>query len=125
MVTIKHKGNFKKLDKYFNKSLKIKKNVNLNTIAENCISNLKNATPKDSGLTADSWSYKIIKTKNSSVIEFSNSNIQNGTNVVMLIEYGHVSNSGSWVEGQHFVDPIIREAYNKILNETWKEIKEL
>lgn len=125
MITIKQKGDFKKLDKYFTKSLKISKTENINNVADKCIEKLKAATPKDSGLTADSWKYVIVKRKNSKVLQFYNTNIQNGVNVALLLEYGHATRDGAWVEGQDFIEPIVRDAYLSIINNTWKEMTDL
>lgn len=125
MLKIKQKGDFSNLDKFFKKSIKITKVNNITTIAEECIRRLVLATPKDTGKTSLSWSYKIHKTKNKTTLEILNSNIQNGVNVAILLEYGHASKSGVWVPGNNFVDPIVTETYNKILNDTWKELTKL
>lgn len=125
MLKIKQKGDFSELDKFFKKSVKINKVNNITTIANECIRQLEMATPVDSGVTAKSWSYNIIRVKNKTTLEILNSNIQNGVNVVILLEYGHASRSGKWIPGKNFVDPIIVEAYNKILSQTWKELTKL
>lgn len=124
-VTISSKGDFAKTDKFFKKSIKISNFENIIPIAENCIRQLKEATPKDSGLTAESWRYKIIKRKGYQGLLFENTNIQNGINVALLLEYGHVSRGGTWVEGNHFVTPTTKKAYDEILNKTWKEMTRL
>lgn len=125
MITIKHKGDFRKTKKYFSKSLKITKIKNAEIIAKNCVEKLKEATPKDSGITAESWTYTIIRRKESVAIEFINTNIQNGVNVALLLEYGHGTSNGGWVEGKEFIEPTIRKAYLEILNKTWEELKDL
>lgn len=124
-VTIKQKGNFKKVDKYFTNSLKFSKVKNINRIAEQCIEQLKIATPKDSGITAESWKYTIVKNRNSFTLNIFNTNNQNGVNIVWLLEYGHLTRDGKWLSGQHFVEPILKETYNDILKNTWKEIEKL
>lgn len=125
MITIKQKGDFKKLDKYFTKSLKISKFENINSVANKCIERLKAATPKDSGLTADSWEYVIIKRKGSRVIKFYNTNNQNGVSVALLLEYGHATRDGAWVSGSNYIEPVVRETYLSIINNTWKEMTDL
>jgi len=125
MLKLRNKGNWDRTDKFFRKSVKITKIENITLLAERCIERLKEATPKDSGITADSWSYEIDRTKNKGSLYITNSNIQNGVKVVLLIEFGHATSSGSWVEGKNFIAPIAEEAYNSILSDTWKEMKRL
>ena len=125
MVTFKQKGNFKRTSKFFRKSIRITRVRDINSLADECLQKLKDATPVDSGLTADAWSYKIEKKKGYRRITFYNSNIQNGAKIALLIEYGHVSRNGTWVRGKKYIQPTIQENYNKILNKTWKELTNL
>lgn len=125
MLRIKNKGNWDRTDDFFRKSVKITKIENITLLAETCIERLKEVTPKDSGLTADSWGYIIDKTKNKKTLYITNSNIQNGIKIALLLEFGHATTGGTWVEGKNFIGPITLEAYNKILSDTWKELKKL
>lgn len=125
MIRIKQKGNFSNLDNYLKKTLKVVKIQNIVPIAEECIRNLKDATPKDSGVTADSWSYDIQTGKNSKILTIYNSNVVNGANIAFIIDVGHVTTSGNWVEGKDYIEPEVFAAFNKILNNTWKELKRL
>lgn len=124
MIKIKSNGDWERTDKFFKKSIKITKVENINALAERCIERLKEATPKDSGLTAGSWGYEIIKNKNKNILYINNTNIQNGINIALILEFGH-SAGGAWVEGKNFIGPITQEEYNKILKDTWKELKKL
>lgn len=121
----KGKGDFQKTMTFFTKSLNFTKIKDVRSVADRCVERLKEATPVDSGLTADSWSYEISRENGHVSIMINNKNIQNGYNVALLIEYGHGTANGTWVEGKNFIDPIIREEYNKIMNDTWKEIERL
>jgi hypothetical protein len=125
MLKMRNKVSWDRTDKFFKKSVKITKIENITALAERCIERLKAETPKDSGLTAESWSYQIDKTKNKNTLYITNSNIQNGVKVALLIEFGHATAGGTWVEGKDFIGPITQKAYNDILNETWKELKKL
>jgi hypothetical protein len=125
MLKVKSKGNWDRTDKFFKKSIKVTKIENITLLAEQCIERLKEATPKDSGLTANSWSYEIDTTKNKRSLYITNSNIQNGVKVALLLEFGHATTSGSWVEGKNFIGPITQEVYNGILSDTWKELRKL
>lgn len=83
---------------------------------------LKDATPKDTGKTADSWSYevKIMKTRVS--LTWNNSNENNGVNIAVLIQYGHTTRSGGYVRGIDYINPAMKPTFEKIANELWKEI---
>lgn len=125
MLKIKSKGNWDRTDKFFRKSVRITKIENIALIAEKCIERLKEETPKDSGITSNSWGYEIDTSKNRKTLTITNSNIQNGIKVVLLIEFGHATTGGTWVEGKNFVGPVTQEIYNSILSDTWKEMKRL
>lgn len=125
MLKIRSKGNWDRTDKFFKKSVKITKIGNIALFAERCIERLKEETPKDSGITAGSWSYTITRIDKVNKLYITNSNIQNGTKIVLLIEFGHATVSGSWIEGKNFIGPITQEVYNDIVNKTWKELKRL
>lgn len=125
MIKIKVKGNFDKLDYYLKKSRKIAKFNNIQVIADNCLEALKRATPKDTGLTAKSWNYEIIEEGHEKKIAFNNTNIQNGVNVALLLEYGHGTPSGTWIEGKEFIAPTIQKALLDAIDEACKEMRRL
>ena len=125
MLKIRTKGNWDRTDKFFKKSVKITKVEDITTLAERCIERLKEATPKDSGLTAQSWSYEIVKDRGKKTLYINNSNIQNGIKIALILEFGHATTGGTWIEGQNFIGPITQKEYNKILSETWKELRRL
>lgn len=125
MVQIKNKGDFLKLDTYFKKSLKITKFRKVEEIVQECIEKLRAVTPEDTGLTSRSWTCVIERYKKSVKVEISNTNIQNGINVALLLEYGHATRNGAWIEGKNYIAPVVLEYYNQILNSTWKELTKL
>lgn len=132
MIKLKSSGNnWDKTTRFLREAKKYSEKfsvADLNIIANITLNRLKNATPKDTGLTADSWKYEIIEGNDSNQIIFSNTNIpkdsknQNGVNVAILLEFGHVTPQGVWVQGKNFIEPIIREMYLSIVNDTWKEL---
>lgn len=126
MVKFKNKGNFSKIMDFLTAARR-KTRVRQEAIiyAEEIVAELKKATPKDSGLTAESWGYEIKMGGNKTTITFINENLQNGLNVALLLEYGHATATGGWVEGQEYIDPIIKENYLKIVNDKWKELTRL
>ena len=125
MIKFKQKGNLQQLDNFFKKSIDITKVKNVIPIIEECIQKLKDVTPKDSGITASSWQYEIKNSRNKKQIIISNTNTVDGINVAFVIDVGHATSSGSWVQGKNYIRPVVIESYNKILNNTWKELKRL
>ena len=83
---------------------------------------LESATPVDTGLTARSWYYEIKKTNGSVSISFYNSNIQNGIPIAIILQYGHGTGTGGWVEGRDYINPAIQPIFDKIAEKAWKEV---
>lgn len=118
--------NFENVTRFLKRSRKISRQIDADYVGKKFVEALKEATPVDTGLTADSWTYEVIKkSKNCTQVVVKNTNIQNGVNVALLLEYGHVSPSGTWVEGAHYIYPALEETYEKVIIDTWKEIEEL
>ena len=117
-ITFKQTGDFSKFNKYTERLKEVVKLGDLNKY-------LKNATPKDTGLTADSWSYQIVRTKDQVSIQFNNSNIQNGVPIAIILQYGHMTKNGGWVEGLDYINPSVRPIFEDIANEAWKEVRRL
>lgn len=128
-VKITTKGDFKKTEKWLAKMEHLEEDagLSLKTIADKTLAALKEATPKDTGLTANSWYYNIIKTKGKYSIEFCNSNMAKdgveALNIVLLLELGHATASGSWVSGLHFVEPTVERSYAMLLEDAKKLLK--
>lgn len=124
-ITFKHNGNFDKLDEYFKKSIRISKFKNISDIADECIKELAKATPKKTGKTSRSWEYEITREIGRTRLIISNSNVVDGVNIAFLIDIGHATSSGKWIEGEEYIEPVVRNIYNNILNNAWKELKRL
>lgn len=120
MISVKQKGDFSKTFKFLKKNKKI--SIDFDKYGREGVQALSLATPKDSGLTADSWSYRILKDDKSIKIEFLNSNIQNGIPIAILLQYGHATKNGGWVEGIDYINPAIQPIFDKIAKEAWKEV---
>lgn len=125
MIKIKQKGDWDRTNKFFKKSIRITKIENITLLAEKCIERLIEETPVDSGITKESWGYEIVTMKNKKSLYIYNKNIQNGINIALLIEFGHSTISGTWVEGKNFIGPITQKAYNDTLKDIWKEMRKL
>lgn len=122
MVKITSKGDFSKTESFLKNLSKYQDRVNLDMYAQRGVEALASATPVDTGETAGSWYYKIEKRKGETVINFCNSNIQNGVPIAIILQYGHGTNNGGWVEGQDYINPAIRPVFDDILKAAWKEV---
>lgn len=123
MVTFKQKGDFKNLTGYlerFKEGLKI---GSLDRYGEEGVRALADATPKDTGLTASSWEYKIVWGEGSVSITFNNTNIQNGVPIALVLQYGHATRNGGYVQGIDYINPALRPLFEKLAEEAWKEVK--
>lgn len=122
MISISSKGNFKKTDKFFKDMTSLQYKSILDKYGREGVNALMEATPKDSGETANCWTYKISKTKNGKIITWSNTNVINGVSIAILIQYGHATRNGGCVQGRDFINPAIRPIFDKISNDIWKEV---
>lgn len=125
MVSFKTKGDFSKANRYLLTLKSTVKNVNLDTYGKRGVEALASATPKDTGLTASSWYYEIKRTSTSVTIEFKNSNIQNGVPIAIILQYGHGTRNGGWVEGRDYINPAILPVFDDIVEKAWKEVTKL
>ena len=80
------------------------------------------ATPKDSGKTATSWSYEVVKKEGSVSIIFNNSNIVDGVSIAIILRYGHGTNNGGYVQGRNYISPAIRPVFDRIADSAWREV---
>lgn len=117
----KRKG-FKNTMNFLNKLLKRKYLENLDRFGQLGVERLAAATPVDTGKTAASWGYKIQVDDKRTKITWTNSNVNDGACVAILIQYGHATRNGSWVEGIDYVNPAMRPMFEQIANDVWKEV---
>ena len=123
MISFRQKGDFSKLTSYLEKA---KKAVHLSTLdkyGQAGVAALASVTPVDSGKTANSWYYKIENKSGSATISWHNSNIQNGVPIAIIIQYGHGTGTGGWVEGRDYINPAIQPIFDQIANDVWREVK--
>ncbi len=123
MIKFTHSGSFKNTEDFFQK---VKKNPSYQTILDKYgrsgIDALQSATPTDSGLTRDSWGYEINKTRSGFSITWTNSNLKEGVPIAILIQYGHGTKSGSFVQGRDFINPAMKPIFDKLAEDLWKEV---
>jgi len=123
-ITFRHKGDFSKTEKFFN-SLKLDYLNVLERYGQAGVAALASATPKDSGLTAASWDYEITHNGKETTIAFTNSNISNGVNIAIILQYGHGTKGGGYVAGRDYINPAIQPIFDKMANEAWREVTNL
>ena len=122
MIRFKQKGDFKKLNSYLERIKDVIKNSQLDKYGDLGVQALSEATPKKTGLTSESWYYKIERKNTSLSISFYNSNINEGVPIAIILQYGHGTKNGGWVEGMDYINPAIRPIFDRIANEAWKEV---
>ena len=122
MIKFRQKGDFSKVTKYLAKVKDVAKLNNLDKYGRDGVAALASATPVDSGLTANSWSYKIERQSGSVSISFHNTNINKGVPIAIILQYGHGTKNGGWVEGRDYINPAILPIFDKIANDAWKEV---
>ena len=125
MISFRQKGDFSKVTRYLVNVKKAVRRANLDNYGRRGVAALKSATPVDSGLTAESWYYEIIRKNGSVTITFNNSNIQNGVPIAIVLQYGHGTGTGGWVEGRDYINPSIQPVFDSIAEEAWREVTRL
>lgn len=125
MIVLSSKGDFSKATRYFEKLKETAKLGVLDKYGREGVAALSSATPVETGLTASSWEYKIKHSGSSASIEFSNSNINNGVPIAIILQYGHGTGTGGWVQGRDYINPAIRPVFDKIVEDVWKEVTNL
>lgn len=125
MITFRQKGDFSNLNGYLERLKNVVKLGDLDRYGREGVEALSSATPKESGLTASSWYYEIAHEKDSVSITFKNSNINKGVPIAIILQTGHGTRNGGWVEGRDYINPAIRPVFDKIADEAWEEVTKL
>ena len=125
MITFRHKGNFDKLTIYLEKAKKTARLGDLDKYGRKGVAALASATPVDTGLTASSWYYEIKRQNGVVSLNFCNSNINNGVPIAIILQYGHGTRNGGWVEGRDYINPAIQPVFDQITKDAWREVAEL
>lgn len=116
---LKHTDNFLKS---ISDTKKILAKARISNLAEQGVRELENATPKRTGKTAASWSYSIEERGNKVVVSWNNSNIVNGVNIAIILQYGHSTKNGGYVQGRDYINPALRSIFDKMVSDMWKAV---
>ena len=122
MISFRHKGDFSKTSRFLGRNRKIPDLSILNKYGKEGVAALASATPKDSGETANSWFYEIEQKNGSSVIRFNNSHINKGVPIAIILQYGHGTGTGGWVEGRDYINPAAQPVFDRFVSEIWREV---
>lgn len=125
MIIFRQKGDFSKATRFFERAKEAVKLGMLDKYGRAGVAALSSATPVDSGLTASSWSYKIVQGHGVATIEFHNSNFNEGVPIAIILQYGHGTGTGGWVEGRDYINPAIQPIFDDIVEDAWKEVTKL
>jgi len=125
LIKFKYTGNFNKAESFLSNLSKKDFSGVFEKYGREGVQALSNSTPIDSGETSNTWDYEIVKKKNSIKIFWTNSNIVDGIPVAILLQYGHGTRSGTFVEGRNFINPAITPIFDKIAENLWKEVNSL
>lgn len=122
MIRFTQKGNFSKTTKYLkNVKVSVTKDL-LERYGRMGVEALSRATPVDTGLTAASWYYTTEITKVRASLTFHNSNVQNGVPIAIILQYGHGTRNGGWVEGRDYINPAIQPIFDELAKKAWWEV---
>ena len=122
MISFRQKGDFSKLTRFLERAKNLVHLSDLDRYGREGVAALASATPVDTGKTAASWYYDIKINKESASITFNNSNIQNGVPIAIILQYGHATRYGGWVEGRDYINPAIQPIFDGIATKAWKEV---
>lgn len=125
-ITFSHKGNFSLTLKFLNHILKRDYLNIVNRYGDMGVRRLQEYTPKDTGKTANSWNYEIVedKKRGTIILRWLNSNVVDYVNIAVIIQYGHATRTGGWVEGRDYINPALKPVFDKIAKDIWLEVIE-
>lgn len=120
-IKYSYKGDLKKTENFLKKSVELRVEE-LETYGQQGVNALSKATPVDTGLTASSWYYEIKRSNNSVTIEWKNSNVVDGVPIALIIQLGHGTRNGAYVQGVDYINPALKPVFDSIANNAWSEI---
>lgn len=122
MIQFRQKGDFSKTIKFMKGSRDAIRYFNVDKYGREGVAALSSATPVDTGLTSESWYYEVERSKNRIRLSFHNSNVQKGIPIAIILQYGHGTRNGGWVEGRDYINPAIQPIFDKLSQDAWREV---
>ena len=125
MISFRQKGDFSKLTRYLERAKEAAKIGILDKYGKEGVAALASATPTETGKTANSWYYEVENQNGSAKITFNNSNINKGVPIAIILQYGHGTGTGGWVQGRDYINPAVQPLFDRLAEEAWKEVTKL
>lgn len=125
MLSFKHQGDFKNTLRFLKEAPKTNYMEIFNRYGKEGVIALSAATPKDTGLTSKSWAYKITKSSKGYTLAWTNSNVINGVPIAIILQYGHATGRGGYVQGRDYINPAVQPIFERLTTELWKEVQSL
>lgn len=125
MITFRHKGDFSKTQRFLERAKGSVRLGILDKYGREGVNALASATPVESGETASSWSYEVSYDAKGATLTFHNSHINQGVPIAIILQYGHGTGTGGWVQGRDYINPAIQPIFDKLADEAWKEVTKL
>lgn len=122
MFSFSSTGDWSKTVAFLQKMQKLNVDVVLNSAGAKGVAALGRATPKESGLAASSWTYEIKKTSSGIEIGWKNTDVENGFKVALMIQYGHGTGTGGYIQGRDYINPAMRPIFDEIAETVWKAV---
>lgn len=123
MIRITAKGNFDKTHRFL-KAMQDKSYFTiLDKYGKKGVDLLSSATPVDSGETATSWKYEITEKDGNYTLQWYNTNVNQGVNIAVILQYGHATRNGGWVEGIDYINPAMKPIFDRLADDVWREVK--
>ena len=122
MITFEAKGGWDRTESFLKRAIRLNLAPRLQAAAAEGIAALAAATPKESGLTANSWTAEVTIGANGFTIEWQNTHVVSGVPIAIILQYGHGTGTGGYVQGRDYINPAIQPVFDKIADEIWKEV---
>ena len=124
MITVKCHGSFKNTERFLNRATKLDIERILHKYGEAGVAALAAATPRETGATANAWRYEIQNTRTSKKVTWYNDNVNKGVQIAVILQYGHGTNNGGYVQGRDYINPALRPIFDAIAEDAWREVTE-
>jgi hypothetical protein len=121
-ISFTSKGDFSRTEKFLRKVISGDLFRSLSGYGKAGVAALSSATPVDSGVTAASWGYRVDISQDGARITWTNDHTAGGTPVVIMLQYGHGTGTGGYVQGRDFINPAIKPVMDKVADAVWKEV---
>lgn len=122
MIRYVVKGNWDNIEKFLKKSNRLDLRRQLDKYGRAGVEALSNATPVDTGKTASSWDYEIEDGNGQVSIVWTNSNVNQHVNIAIIIQYGHGTGTGGYVQGIDYINPAMKPVFDELADAVWKEV---